>query len=157
MKSPNAYVAPHSPVSEAELPRVAAGLDGLLKPQSVAVIGATERDGSVGAAVMRNMLNGGYRGLILPVNPNRKRVFGVPAVAGITDGPPSIDLAVVCTPAASVPLIVRQCGEHGVKAMLIITAGFREIGAAGVALEIAIREQLLAFRTCASSVRIAWG
>ncbi|MEQ8194048.1 MAG: CoA-binding protein, partial [Rhodospirillales bacterium] len=98
-------------------------LDKLFKPRSVAVIGASNRQRSVGATVMHNLLNGGFEGPVMPVNPNEKAVAGVLSYPSITDLPHSADLAVICTPPPTVPEIVEQLCEHGTGAAVILTAG----------------------------------
>jgi acyl-CoA synthetase (NDP forming)/RimJ/RimL family protein N-acetyltransferase len=106
----------------------------LLAPRSVAVIGAgRERDG-VGHAVLRNLLAHDYNGPVYPVNPQADHVGGVPAVAAVGDIAGTVDLAVVVVPAAEVPAVVEECGRKGVKAVIVISAGFAEAGADGAAL-----------------------
>ncbi len=106
----------------------------LFNPESVAVIGATDKAGSVGQSVMRNLIGSGYDGIVYPVNTNRRSVMGVRAYPAITDVPDTVELAVAVTPAASIPRVVEQCGQAGVKAMVVISAGFLEVGDAGRAL-----------------------
>jgi acetyltransferase len=110
-------------------------LDPFFKPRTVAVIGATETPGSVGRTVLANLLATSFGGAVHPVNPRREAVLGVKSYPTVGDVPGSIDLAVVVTPAATVPDIVRQCADAGVPAALIISAGFRETGPAGAELE----------------------
>ncbi|MEX2450428.1 MAG: bifunctional acetate--CoA ligase family protein/GNAT family N-acetyltransferase [Rhodospirillales bacterium] len=98
-------------------------LDKLFRPQSVAVIGASNRERSVGATVMHNLLNGGFQGPIMPVNPNEKAVAGVLSYTDIADLPHVPDLAVVCTPPLSVPGIIAALGDRGTGAAAILTAG----------------------------------
>jgi len=119
----------------------AQGLSAILKPRSIAVIGATERVGSVGAAVMRNLVDGGFSGSLAPINLTRDTVFGIPAYRSIGAVPRRVDLAVVCTPAHTVPGLMGECGAAGVRGMVIISAGFRETGDAGRTLEQAIRNE----------------
>ncbi|MGE3167023.1 MAG: bifunctional acetate--CoA ligase family protein/GNAT family N-acetyltransferase [Planctomycetota bacterium] len=101
-------------------------LEHLLRPTSIAVVGASNRPQSVGATVMRNLLHGGFAGPILPVNPNSPSVCGVLAYRSVAELPMAPDLAVVCTPAATVPDIVATLAERGTRAAAIISAGFRE-------------------------------
>lgn len=117
-------------------------LAALLKPRSIAVIGATERPGSVGAAVMGNLINAGFSGSVVPVNRHRKEVFGRLALPKIGDSPLPLDLAVICTPAAGVPEVVRECGEAGVGGLVVLSAGFREAGPTGAELERRVRAEL---------------
>lgn len=120
-------------------------LAAILEPRSIAVIGATERPGSVGAALMRNLKEGGFDGPLTPVNPKRGEVHGVAAYPHIAEVPGPPDLAVICTPACTVPGLVRECGMAGVGGLLILSAGFRETGGAGVELEQAVQAELAKF------------
>jgi acetyltransferase len=107
----------------------------MLAPKSVAVIGATEAEGSVGRTLMENLKASNFGGKIIPVNLKRARVLGIPAFPKVGAVKNPIDLAVIVTPAATVPGITGECAEAGVKGAIIISAGFRECGAAGVELE----------------------
>jgi acetyltransferase len=110
-------------------------LDPIFSPRSVAVIGATENPGSVGRTILENLIKGEFPGKIYPVNPKRDTVLGVKAYPSITAVPEKVDLAVIITPPATVPGIVKDCGAAGVKGVIIISAGFKEIGPVGVELE----------------------
>ena len=110
-------------------------LTSLFTPRSVALFGASDRQNSVGGIVLRNLLNSGYGGRVYPINPKREEVQGQRAFGSIEDIHEAVDLAVVATPAATIPAIVEACGEHGVRMMLILSAGFRETGDAGLRLE----------------------
>lgn len=110
-------------------------LDPILKPRSVAVIGATEKVGSVGRTILYNLISNPFGGTVYPVSPTRKSVLGVRAYKSISEVPDVVDCAVIVTPAPSVPAIVRECVENGVKGAVIISAGFKETGPAGKALE----------------------
>jgi acetyltransferase len=107
-------------------------LDAIFRPASLAVIGATDRAGSVGRTVVENIRNAGFPGAFYAINPHRKDVLGVPAYPSITDAPGRVELAVIVTPAATVPQAVRDCVAAGVRGAIIISAGFKEIGPAGV-------------------------
>ncbi len=109
----------------------------LLAPRSVAVIGAGRERGGVGHAVLRNLLLHEFAGAITPVNPAADHVAGVRAVAALADIDGPIDLAVVVVPAAQVAGVVEDCGRKGVKAVIVISAGFAEAGAEGAALSAA--------------------
>lgn len=113
-------------------------LKSLFVPQSVAVYGASNRTDSVGQIVFQNMLQSGYKGLLYPINPLRAEVQGRKAYASLAQIESSIDLAVIATPAHTVPDIIEECGKHHVKAAVIMTAGFGEAGEAGKALELAV-------------------
>lgn len=106
----------------------------LLAPRSVAVIGAGRDPGSVGHAVLRNLLAHEFAGPVHPVNPAAEHVAGVRAVPTLADIDGSVDLAIVVVPAASVPAAVEECGRKGVKAVIVISAGFAEAGPEGAAL-----------------------
>ena len=116
-------------------------LDKIFDPHSIAVIGANEVPRSVGYTVFRNLITSGYQGAVYPVNPRYEAVHGIRAYEGIENLPTVADLAVICTPAAIVPGIVRSCGEKGVRGIIILTAGFREAGENGRNLEEAIRHE----------------
>jgi acetyltransferase len=110
-------------------------LEGFFAPSSVAVIGATETAGSVGRTVLANLIASPFGGPVVPVNPRRSSVLGIRAYPAVSDIPDPPELAVIVTPAPSVPEVVRACGAAGVKAAIVISAGFREIGPEGAALE----------------------
>lgn len=112
----------------------------LFSPRSVAVIGASSRMDSVGGVVFRNMLESGYQGKLYAVNPNHAEIQGVSAYAGIESIPEPVDLAVIITRAATVPDIIESCGKRGVRFALVLSAGFRETGPQGAALEQAVVE-----------------
>ncbi len=107
----------------------------MFRPRSVAVFGASESPNSVGMVLFRNIRKSGFAGRIYAINPKHKRVQGVKAYARVEDIPDTVDLAVVATPAATVPTIVEECGQHGVPAAIVLSAGFREVGNGGVELE----------------------
>jgi acetyltransferase len=128
-------------VSVAE-PEIKTGLDALFLPDSVAVVGATERTGTVGRTVLDNLLHPSFRGRVFAVNSRHAEVCGRKAYPSIGDIPEKVDLAVVATPAPTVPAIIGQCVDAGVKSAVVISAGFRERGAEGVELERQIQEEL---------------
>ncbi len=111
-------------------------------PSTVAVIGATEREGSVGLTLLRNLLQGHFPGKIYAINPHRDTVLGLHCYKSVAVLPEKVDLAIIVTPAPSVPEVVRECVEAGVRSAVIISAGFKERGAEGVRLEEQIREHL---------------
>jgi acetyltransferase len=115
-------------------------LNVLLSPTSIAVFGASDRSDSVGGVVFENLRSSGFQGPIYPVNPKRKEVQGVRAYAALDDIDGPVDLAVIATPAASVPGIISACGQKGVRAAIVLTAGFAEVGAEGAALERLLQE-----------------
>jgi acetyltransferase len=114
----------------------------MFAPGSVAVIGASSRPGSVGRAVLENLLNGSFHGKVYAVNATHPEVLGLKAYASIRDIPHAVDLALVATPAATVPQLIGECVDAGTRSVVVISAGFRECGAEGAALEHQIQEQL---------------
>ena len=119
-----------------------AGLDPLFLPRSVAVIGATDRTGTVGCSVISNLLESKFPIKTYAVTPNRDEVFGIKTCRQIGDIPGGVDLAVVVTPAQTVPKIIGECVDSGVRSAVVISAGFREQGPAGAALEEEIKQHL---------------
>ena len=116
-------------------------LDAIFMPRSIAVIGATETAGSVGRTVLWNLISSPFGGIVFPVNPKRASILGIKAYPNVAALPEKVDLAVVVTPAASVPDVIGQCADAGVPAAVIISAGFRELGAAGIDLERRVLDQ----------------
>jgi acetyltransferase len=114
-------------------------LDPLFHPKSVAVFGATERTGHVGSILIRNLLATSFNGVVFPINPKRHSVHGVYCYPNLASVPSAVDLAVIATPAPTVPALVKECVDHAVKAAIIISAGFSELGTDGRELEDAIR------------------
>jgi acetyltransferase len=117
-------------------------LDAFFAPHAVAVVGATENPGSVGRTLLANLLAGSFNGAIYPVNPKRPTVLGVKAYPSVSALPEPVDLAVLVTPAPAVPALIAECVRAGVKAAIVISAGFKEIGPEGAALERQIAEHL---------------
>lgn len=117
-------------------------LRSFFSPASVSLIGATEREGSVGCTVLRNLLQGAYKGRVFPVNPKRSELFGLRCYPAIGAIPEAVDLAVIVTPARTVPGIIAECVDAQVAAAVVISAGFKEKGAEGSALEREIKVQL---------------
>jgi len=117
-------------------------LHSFFSPASVAVIGATDRAGSVGHTVIANLLRD-YKGRIFAINPSRKEVCGVPCYPSVSKVPEPVDLAIIVIPAAAVPAAVADCVASKVPSVVVISAGFKEKGAEGVALEKQIQEHLL--------------
>ena len=115
-------------------------LDVFFSPKTVAVIGATENPGTVGRTLLWNLVTSPFGGTVYPVNPKRPSVLGVKAYPSVSEIPEQVDLAVVVTPPPSIPGIIRECGENGVQGAIVISAGFKEVGPEGAALE----QQLLA-------------
>lgn len=115
-------------------------LHSFFAPDTVAVIGATDKEGSVGRTLLWNLMSNPFGGTIFPVNPKRHSVLGIPAYSSIKDIPDPVDLAIIAIPAPFVPGVVQECVEVGVKSAIIISAGFKETGSKGVELEKQILE-----------------
>ena len=109
-------------------------LEKIFKPKSIAAIGASDSEGSVGNALIKNLLRGGFAGRVYPVNPKRDTIQSVPCYHSVSDIPEKIDLAVIATPARAVPSVVEECGRAGVGGLVILSAGFAEAGAEGKAM-----------------------
>jgi len=116
-------------------------LDAIFRPETVAVIGATERPGSVGRTIMWNLVSSPFGGTVFPVNSRRPSVLGIKAYPSISEVPSRVELAVIVSPAPSVPGIIRECAEAGVEGAVIISAGFRETGPEGAELERQVLEE----------------
>lgn len=113
-------------------------LNSLFEPDSVAVFGASDKPDSVGQVVFQNMLESGFKGALYAINPKNRQVQGKRAYASIEEINAAIELVIIATPALTVPDIIESCGRHGVKAAVVITAGFAEAGPEGQALEQAL-------------------
>ncbi len=107
----------------------------LFEPRSVALVGASESLAKVGGRVLENLRSGGYQGALFGVNPKYANVRGVPCVPSIDRLPQAVDLAVIATPPSTVPDIIERCGRKGIRAAVVITAGFSEVGPQGAKLE----------------------
>jgi acetyltransferase len=116
-------------------------LDVFFSPKTVAVVGATENQGSVGRTLLWNLVTSPFGGTVYPVNPKRPSVLGVKAYPSVSAIPEEVDLAVIVTPPPSIPGIIRECGENGVRGAIVISAGFKEIGPDGAALEQQLKEE----------------
>jgi len=101
-------------------------LEFLFRPRTVALIGASDREGSVGSKVMRNLLDAGFGGAIWPVNPKHSVVAGLSVYGAVADLPAAPDLAVICTPPATVPKLIAELGERGTRAAIVLTAGLAQ-------------------------------
>jgi acetyltransferase len=110
-------------------------IDTIFNPRRIALVGVTQNPNSVGGKVLANLVGGGFRGVVFPVNPEAEAVLGVPCFPDVKSLPKVADLAVICSPAAQVPDLVRQCGESGTRGVIILSAGFREAGEEGGRLE----------------------
>jgi acetyltransferase len=115
-------------------------LDAVFRPRSVAIVGATETQGSVGHTLTVNLLSGGYKGVVYPINPKRDTVLGHRCYKSISDIPDGVDLAVIATPSLTVPGIIAECAKKNITSTIIISAGFKELGQKGAELEKKILE-----------------
>lgn len=111
----------------------------LLEPKSIAIIGASDKEGSVGRTITSNILKG-YKGKVYPISPTRDKVFDIPAFKTVLDVKESIDLAVVVTKNDTVPGILEDCGKKKIKGVIVITAGFKEVDEEGRKLEQQIKD-----------------
>jgi acetyltransferase len=111
------------------------GIEYLLSPQSIAVVGASNRPGSLGLAIFRNLLEAAYQGILYPVNPKAKSIQGVKAYPNLVDIPDEVDMAVLIVPSEQVESVIELAARKGIKGVIVITAGFKEIGGHGVELE----------------------
>jgi acetyltransferase len=116
-------------------------LDVFFHPKKVAVIGATEAPHSVGRSILSNLIDAPFPGTLYPVNPKRDALLGLHCYPNIASVPEPVDLAVIATPASTVPGVIRECADAGVPAAIIISAGFRETGEHGALLENEILEE----------------
>ncbi|MCF6286699.1 MAG: acetate--CoA ligase family protein, partial [Candidatus Hydrogenedentes bacterium] len=115
--------------------RMLGNIDAIFNPKTVALIGATEKPGSVGRTILWNLISNPFGATIYAVNPKRNNVLGIKAYPTVSAVPEQVDLAILVTPATSIPGLVQECVDAGVKGAIIISAGFREIGEVGIALE----------------------
>ncbi|MDX2255664.1 MAG: bifunctional acetate--CoA ligase family protein/GNAT family N-acetyltransferase [Pseudanabaenaceae cyanobacterium bins.39] len=116
-------------------------LDFIFNPRSVAVIGASEREGSVGRTLLWNLIRSPFGGTVYPINPQRHSILGIKSYKSVADVPETLDLAVIATPAATVPQVISECVAAEIKGAIIVSAGFREVGAEGIALETKVLEE----------------
>jgi acetyltransferase len=110
-------------------------LEKIFHPKRIAVIGASNREGSLGGKVLQNLIGAGFKGAVYPINAFRQTVQGVTAYPNIAKIPWQVDLAIIATPAHTVPQIVEECGRAGVGGIVILSAGFKEAGESGETLE----------------------
>src|SRR4030042_2098259 len=110
-------------------------LDYLFKPEAVAVIGASEKDPSIGRSLVQNLQGADFPGAIYPINPRYSQILGLKAFASVLEVKAPIDLAVIAIPIKDVPRVMQECGEAGVKTAVIISAGGKETGPEGEKIE----------------------
>ena len=120
-------------------------LGHIFNPARIAVVGVTQNPNSVGGKVLANLVGGGFRGVVYPVNADAEAVLGVPCYPDVALLPKTPDLAIICSPAEEVPRRVAACGEAGIRGLIIMSAGFKETGEAGRRLEQEIRDEQARF------------
>ena len=120
-------------------------LDSIFKPKRIALIGVSNNPDSVGGITLRNLVGGGFNGVVYPVNPKREAVFGIPCYPDVKSLPKAPDLAVIMTAAKFVPQLVKDCGEAGINGLIIMSAGFKESGEEGKALEAQVKAEKAKF------------
>jgi acetyl coenzyme A synthetase (ADP forming)-like protein len=103
-------------------------INKLLRPKSVAVVGASSQPGKIGYTVLENLLKGGYKGKIYPINPAAAEILSLPVIASVSALPEAVDLAIITVPVKVVNQVAEECGQKGVKALSVITSGFSEVG-----------------------------
>ncbi len=120
-------------------------LNSIFKPKRIALIGVSDNPSSVGGITLRNLVGGGFTGVVYPVNPKREAVFGIPCYPNVKSLPKTPDLAVIMTAAKFVPGIIRECGEAGIHGVIIMSAGFKESGEEGKILEDQVKAEKAKF------------
>lgn len=120
-------------------------LDNIFDPQRIALIGISTNPNSVGGKVLTNLVGGGFRGVVYPINPSAEAVMGIPCFPDVKNLPKVPDLGIICAPASEVPDLVEDCGQAGINGIIILSAGFRETGPEGKALEDRIKQKLQKF------------
>src|SRR5512136_1182256 len=120
---------------------VTLNLDKIFEPKSIAIVGASDVEGSVGFAMVKNLTQFGYAGKVYLVNIRKPEILGVRTYPTVDQIPEAVDLAIIATPAKTVPDVMEECGRAGVKGAIIVSAGFKETGPEGTALEQKIHEK----------------
>ncbi len=110
-------------------------LNAIFKPRSVAVIGATMREGSLGRTLMKNLVEYEFNGKIFPVNPKREVIHSIKCFHSVSSIPDKVDLGIIIVPRDYVLPTIEECGKKGIKGVVVITAGFKEVGGAGIEIE----------------------
>ena len=115
-------------------------LNNIFKPKRIALIGASNDPKSVGGITLKNLVGGGFNGVVYPVNPKREAVLGIHCYPDVKSLPKTPDLAVIMTAAKTVPQLIRECGEAKINGVIIMSAGFKESGEEGKKLEEQVRQ-----------------
>ena len=103
-------------------------LNNIFNPQRIVLAGVSTNPNSVSGKVLINLVSGGFRGVVYPVNPDHEAVMGIPCYPDICSLPKVPDLAIICSPAEKVPSVIRECGESGIRGIIILSAGFKGRG-----------------------------
>ncbi|MGB2907453.1 MAG: acetate--CoA ligase family protein [Candidatus Aminicenantaceae bacterium] len=114
-------------------------MDSIFYPQSIAVVGASRHPGSVGHSLLANLIDSRFQGVVYPVNPKARGILGIKCYPNVIEIPDVVDLAVILVPAPMVPDVLEECGKKSIKGAIIISAGFKEVGGAGIELEKRVR------------------
>ncbi|MEI7498941.1 MAG: GNAT family N-acetyltransferase [Bacteroidota bacterium] len=117
-------------------------LNNIFNPQRIVLIGVTTNPNSVSGKVLINLVSGGFRGVVYPVNPDNEAIMGIPCYSSIRVLPKIPDLAIICTPAEKVLAVIQACGEFGIRGIIIMSAGFKEVGEEGKRMEDEIRSEI---------------
>jgi acyl-CoA synthetase (NDP forming) len=104
-------------------------------PKSIALVGASTKENSLSRTILTNLIDGGYKGILYPVNPKSESILGVKCYSSVSAIPDPVDLAVIVIPSNYIPASLEECGKKGIKGIIIISAGFKEVGGEGVVLE----------------------
>ncbi|MDH3892751.1 MAG: acetate--CoA ligase family protein [candidate division Zixibacteria bacterium] len=121
-------------------------LDGIFRPRSIAVIGASSKRGTIGHSILHNLIEYSFNGKVFPVNPKANVIHSIKCYSTILDVPDAVDLAIIIVPADHVGPILEQCGDKGVKGVVVISSGFKEVGEDGVAKEEALLKIIRKYR-----------
>jgi acetyltransferase len=117
-------------------------LQKIFRPQRIAIIGVSNDPNSVGGITLKNLVSGGFQGVVYPINPKHEAVMGIPCYPSVKNLPKVPDLAVICTGAKTVPALIRECGETGILGIIIMSAGFKETGTEGRKLEEEVKAEV---------------
>jgi len=115
-------------------------LDSVFHPRTIAVIGASRQEGSVGHSLLANIIDSRFQGIVFPVNPKANGILGIKCYPNVLSIPDDIDLAVVIVPSKHVPSVLEECGKKNIRGVIIISAGFKEVGGKGIELEQSVKE-----------------
>ncbi|GAG35969.1 unnamed protein product, partial [marine sediment metagenome] len=123
----------------------ASKLNSIFYPKSIAIIGASRQQGSVGQSLLANIIDSRFQGIVYPVNPRAKGIIGIKCYARVMDIPDDVDLAIIIVPSHFVPGIIEECGKKHIRGAIVISAGFKEIGGEGIELEEKVKQIIQKF------------